>query len=280
VNARLENTAVMARRVEPADSLDYFPTPPWGTRAFCVHVLPRFEAIDQNTGLFPLMAADPACGEGHMALALREFFPLVGASDVFNYGFGGVADFLHPDERFAPRDWIITNPPFNLGPEFVLRALDIARRGVAMLVRTAFLEGEGRHARLYQLTPPHLIAQFIERLPMHRGRWVINGTTATSYAWLVWHKPTPRPTDPAFAWIPKSRAQLSKADDWLRFNGCVDLPKDHRAITLMEQMKKPYREPVLTMAQVRAEAERRKLEDEARRPATVGDIARELGRLL
>lgn len=277
MNARLQSTAVMARRVEPADSLDYFPTAPWGTRALCEHVLPRFEQRDAATGLFPLMAADPACGEGHMALALREYFPLVSASDVFNYGFGGVTDFLHPDTSLAPRDWIITNPPFNLGPEFVLAALDLARRGVAMLVRSAFLEGEGRFAKLYRRTPPHLIGQFIERLPMHRGRWVINGTTATSYCWLVWHKASPRPADPAFTWIPKSRKPLSKPDDWLRFNGCVDVPKTHAVMKLIEQLKKPkvYREPVLTIAQVRAEMER-----EARTPATIGDIARELGALL
>ncbi|ESY05257.1 MULTISPECIES: hypothetical protein [unclassified Mesorhizobium] len=278
MNARLENTAVMARRVEPADSLDFFPTPPWGTRAFCTHVLPRFETPDENTGLFPLMAIDPACGEGHMALALREYFPLVTASDVFDYGFGGVADFLHPDANLAPRDWIITNPPFNLGPDFVLAALDLARRGVAMLVRSAFLEGEGRFAKLYRRNPPHIIGQFIERLPMHRGRWVINGTTATSYCWLVWHKHSRRPADPAFSWIPKSRKLLSKPDDWLRFNGCMDVPKNHAVMRAIEALKKPkvYREPVLTIAQVRAEAERL-----ARPvPATIADITRELGRLL
>lgn len=29
------STAVMQRRVEPLDSLDDFPTPPWATRALC-----------------------------------------------------------------------------------------------------------------------------------------------------------------------------------------------------------------------------------------------------
>ncbi|WP_181180369.1 SAM-dependent methyltransferase [Mesorhizobium sp. B1-1-7] len=273
MNARTSSTAVMARRVESADSLDYFPTPPWSTRAFCTYVLPRFELLDPATGLFPLMAIDPACGEGHMALALREFFPVVTATDIFDYGFGGVADFLHPDHAQAPRDWIITNPPFNLGPDFILHALDIARRGVAMLVRIAFLEGEGRYARLFKRTPPSLIAQYVERVPMHRGRWVIDGKSATAYCWLVWHKPTPRAPDPPFMWIPKSRVALSRPDDWLRFGGCMDLPKTHRAMVLAEQGKK-YREPVLTLAQVRAEAAAK------RYPASIGDIARELGALL
>lgn len=276
MNARLSSTAVMARRIEPADSLDFFPTPPWGTRAFCTHLLPRFEGSDAATGMVPWTAADPACGEGHMALALREYFPMVTATDIFDYGFGGISDFLHPDGGLAPRDWIITNPPFNLGPDFVLAALDIARRGVAMLVRSAFLEGEGRFAKLYRRNPPHLIGQFIERLPMHRGRWVIDGKSATSYSWLVWHKFSPRPADPAFAWIPKSRKALTRPDDWLRFRGCMDVPKTHAVMRAIEALKKPkvYREPVLTMAQVRAEAERN------RHPATIGDIARELGALL
>lgn len=30
--------AVAAQRSEPADSLDFFPTPPWATRAFVQHV--------------------------------------------------------------------------------------------------------------------------------------------------------------------------------------------------------------------------------------------------
>jgi hypothetical protein len=279
MNARTNSTAVMARRVEPADSLDFFPTPPWATRAFCQHVLPRFETLDlaqMENGTYALTAADPACGEGHMALALREFFPLVTATDIFDYGFGGVGDFLHPDHVQAPRDWFITNPPFNLGADFIVHALDLAKRGVAMLVRTAFLEGEGRYARLFRKNPPNQIAQYIERVPMHRGRWVVNGTTATSYAWLVWHKPTPRHGDPHFMWIPKSRVALSRHDDWLRFGGCMDLPKKHAAMLAIEALSKPkqYREPVLTIAQVRAEAGARPV------PATIADITRELGRLL
>ncbi|MCZ8545056.1 hypothetical protein OOJ09_12755 [Mesorhizobium qingshengii] len=279
MNARRESTAVMARRVEPADSLDFFPTPPWGTRAFCAHVLPRFEACDLPSGMVPFTAADPCCGQGHMALVLREFFPLVTATDIFDYGFGGVTDFLHPDHAQAPRDWFFLNPPFNLGLEFVLHALELATRGVAVLVRTAFLEGEGRHAKLFDRRPPNLIAQYSERMPMHRGRWVIDGKSATAYCWLVWHKQSPRPSDPAFMWIPKSRQTLTRHDDWLRFGGCVDLPATHPVMVAIEAVKKPkvYREPVLTLAQVREEKAR--LEGRPS-PATIGDIARELGALL
>lgn len=277
MNARTNSTAVMARRVEPATSLDFFPTPPWATRALCHHVLPLLKIPPQ---LMFRTAKDPACGEGHMALALAESFDQVEAADIFRYGFGDVADFLHPDTVEAPVDWIISNPPFNLASDFVLRALDVAEYGVAMLVRTAFLEGEGRFQKLFKRRPPSIIAQFSERVPMHRGRWVMNGKSATAYCWLVWHKHPPHDfmaTGPRFVWIPKSRIKLSRPDDWLHFSGVYDLPKTHAAMKILEQLKKPkaYREPVLTIAQVRAEMER-----EARTPATIGDIARELGALL
>ena len=60
-------TAVMARRREPPDALDYFPTPPWATRALFRHVLPAL-GIDAIGGVW-----EPACGEGHMAAVIAEF---------------------------------------------------------------------------------------------------------------------------------------------------------------------------------------------------------------
>ena len=74
--AQNTSTAVMQRRAEPHDSLDFFPTPPWATRALCEHVLP-------GVWYSPRMVVwDPACGEGHMVRPLTEYFSEVLASDV------------------------------------------------------------------------------------------------------------------------------------------------------------------------------------------------------
>lgn len=215
-------TAVMTRRVEPPDSLDFFPTPPWATRALCEH-LDRWGDIAKET------AWDPACGEGHMVRPLAEYFQSVYASDVHDYSavFPGqhrVTDFLIEWDRPAaaerPRaDWIITNPPFRLAEAFVLRALAEADVGVAMLVRTTFLEGGGRHERLFAQHPPEWILQFCERVPMHRGRLEANGSTATAYCWLVWLIGSRRPRGPglhfpAFVWIPPCRRRLERAGDY------------------------------------------------------------------
>lgn len=197
--------AVMSQRVEPHDSLDYFPTPAFATRALCEWLV----------GDIPILRAqsvwEPACGEGHMSRALAEYFREVASSDVHDYGFGRVDDFLWPDTR-ADTDWIITNPPFRLGEQFAAKAHSIARKGVALLVRTAFLESASRYEALFRDTPPTDILQFVERVPMFKGRLDRNGSTATAYCWLVWRNGVPRET--RFHWIAPCRKRLERDSDY------------------------------------------------------------------
>lgn len=197
----------MAQRKEPHDSLDFFPTPPWATRALC-------NWIESNIGCLDKMVAwEPACGQGHMARPLKEYFNIVHASDVHPYGFGAVQDFLFPsDADHARWDWIITNPPFRLAEQFVLRGLELAREGIAMLVRTAFLEGGGRYSNLFSQVRPYAVLQFAERVPMHKGRLDPNGSTATAYCWIVWRKGQDSPTQ--FDWIAPSRRKLERTGDY------------------------------------------------------------------
>ncbi|WP_316172443.1 hypothetical protein [Bradyrhizobium sp. SZCCHNRI2049] len=203
--------AVMSSRVEPDDSLDYFPTPPWAVRALMTHVMPLL--ID-DAGEFT--AWEPACGEGHIAEVLREFFGDVTATDIFEHGYGEVLDFLSNEAKFYRADWIITNPPFgDLAEAFTLRALEMARFGVAMFVRLQWLEGIGRYTEIFAKHPPTIIAFFAERVNLCKGRWDPEGGTATAYIWLVWDKrEQPRPP----FWIPPGRRdELTKPDDVERF---------------------------------------------------------------
>lgn len=197
--------AVQSRRVEPLNSLDHFPTPPWATRALCEWIAARYPVAEQSVW-------EPAAGAGHMSRPLGELFGSVHSSDVHDYGVGAeIGDFLAASDRRA--DWIITNPPFRLADRFAHVAVARAEVGVALLVRTAFLEGSARHAALFSKTPPSDVLQFVERVPMHKGRLVKGGSTATAYAWLVWRKDHVGP--PALGWIAPCRKRLERDSDYL-----------------------------------------------------------------
>lgn len=215
--------AVMASRSEAPDSLDFFPTPPWATRALCEHVLGRPPGLDVRPDK---RCWDPCAGQGHMAEVLREYFADVFASDVFPYrpdyvqgAFVAERLGLVDDLARAPwrPDWIIFNPPFNLAALFVLRALSEAKRGVAALVRAQWLEGIERYETIFSKSPPTTVAYFVERVPMTRGVWDPDADTATAYVWLVWDKKGDT-TGPI--WIPPGqRERLTKLDDARRFGG-------------------------------------------------------------
>ncbi len=240
--------AVAPSREEAIDSLDYFPTAPWATRALMEHVLPRLGVDARALG----WVWEPACGEGHMAGALLEYLghARFGATDIFDYGtlagtapgWMGVRDFLTSPPLYREVDWIITNPPFT-GREdrallFAKHALTIARVGVALFVRTQWLvEGGERYDELFRDSPPTLCAFFTERVPLHKGRWEPDGGTMTAYSWAVWRRDAaPRPP----FWIPPyCRATLTRADDVERFTAHpVKGISDHDPVT-GEVLEKP-----------------------------------------
>lgn len=197
--------AVMAQRAEPHDSLDFFPTPPWATRALCEHVI----------GLGGHIAWDPACGDGAMYRPLGEYADAVAASDVHNYGWDHVVhDFLQPylPDGVGAAEWIVTNPPFRLAEQFAMRALQIAEIGVALFVRSVFTEGVGRYERLFRSHPPAAVAQFTERVPIVKGRLDRQASSATAYAWFVWTRQPVKTT--GFAWIPPCRKHLERDGDY------------------------------------------------------------------
>lgn len=234
--AQNTRSGVMQQRVEADDSLDDFPTPQWATRALIEHVLkPR---LGLGPRLPQLAGLEPCCNRGFMARPMAEYLGRVWASDVHDYGWTGqtqTSDFLfpgfdpcpgishHADQRMV--DLTFANPPFRLALEFIQKARAISRIGCAMLVRTSFLEGGDRYEQLFSKTPPTIVAQFAERVIMHKGvlrdpavpYWdeetqkMKRPSTATSYCWLVWAHDVPAQP---FAWIPPCRRQLERPDDY------------------------------------------------------------------
>lgn len=212
------SSAVMQQRREPHDSLDDFPTPPWATRALIEHLVDVlwWPHVDND------VVREPAANRGYMVRALHERFRAVEASDVHDYGAGfPVLDYL-----WGPRpttvDWTITNPPFRLAQQFIDRALETSRKGVAMFVRSSFLEGADRYHALFKTRRPKLVLQFVERVVIHKGKLVKKGSSATAYSWVVWQcGPWPSNRNTEFDWIAPCRRRLERPADY-------DLPSDRK----------------------------------------------------
>jgi hypothetical protein len=191
-------------RSEPKNSLDDFPTPPWATRAFIAHVLSSYAARSD-------LALEPTCNRGYMARPLAEYFETVLTSDIAFYGWTGqqqVRDFLEsPSPGF---DWLVTNPPYKTALNFIEQGLHLARKGVAVIVRGAFPEGQERYRRLFSKNPPTVIAYYAERVSMVKGCYNPDASHAIQYMWMLWVKGV-KPQPPV--WIPPCKARLTRPDD-------------------------------------------------------------------
>ncbi len=176
---------VMAARQPTQDVEDFFPTAPWGARAAgeIIRFLdPKARDVWEN-----------ACGAGHMVHGLKDYFPTVHASDAYPYDGNAIFDFLGAAPPPVTAQWIVTNPPFAEAEAFIRRSYEQATRGVAILGRVGLLESIGRHSLLYRDCPLTVFAPFSERLPLAKGRWDPDLSSAAFYAWFFWLKPVLRP---------------------------------------------------------------------------------------
>lgn len=212
------------RDVAPKE-LEYFPTPPWATRAVCDWL----EANVVGHGALKAQSCwEPCCGEGHMVRPLSEYFGSVRASDVHDYGSGHeVADFtLVPmvADEIGCTDWVFLNPPFKLALPFIRSATAAARCGFVVIARGAFVEGQERYRELFSVFPPAYELQFSERVVMLEGRLVQDGaidpfaekpgtkaSTATAYVALVW---LAGQFDTRKRWIAPCRRRLERPGDY------------------------------------------------------------------
>lgn len=206
-----ENYAVAAKRKKSKDGLDDFPTPPWATRALFEHVIGPHNVEGQ-------ICWEPASNRGFMTRPLNEYFKYVMESDIHDYGDGNVTDFLNCeiDRTNSTIHWVITNPPFNKAQQFIEKAQKVAIDGVAMLVRTSFLEGIMRYQTMFLKNPPDIVAQFAERVPMVEGRCDPKASTATSYCWMIWFIDNLSDIEKTtvLTWIPPCRKQLERNGDY------------------------------------------------------------------
>lgn len=158
---------------EGRNSDDFYPTPDE-----CTIALMNAERayIERHTNTI----WECACGTGDMAAIIGQYSFSVMATDLIDRGYGSQADFFAstmPMEDVA----IITNPPFNLAPQFITHALEVIKVPyLALLLKSTFWHARRRYD-LFIKHPPAVI------YPMTwRPDFMKRGAPTMDCSWVVW----------------------------------------------------------------------------------------------
>jgi len=124
---------------------DYYPTPPEATQALI------------DTQLIPKdgVVWECACGEGYMSKVFEGNGYTVLSSDIEDYGYGQVFDFLGGGDPVDVKS-IVTNPPFNISEDFIKKALSLDVGVVAFLFKSQYWHAKKRIAIWEKYTPSYV----------------------------------------------------------------------------------------------------------------------------
>lgn len=146
---------------------------------------------------------EPCAGGGHMLQGilnneLVQFWNCnIIATDVqerekvtnFPIEYGLQYDFLSDNYPYIKDiDWIIINPPYATIEPFVMKSLQIARKGVLMLARLQFLEGQARYDKILKDNPPDDVYIYVDRITCAKnGNFEEKAAAVQAYAWFYWN---------------------------------------------------------------------------------------------
>lgn len=136
-----------------------------------------------------------ACGDGNISEVLKEYFyfdDVVVSTDLVDrgYGMGGI-DFLNTD--FNPNaDLIITNPPFSLINDFIIKGLEKTNRYLVYLCKIQMLETVKRKSILENSPLKYVYVHSKRQSTWKDGKPLDpNGkpwSTTMCLCWFVWDK--------------------------------------------------------------------------------------------
>jgi hypothetical protein len=180
-------------RIFARERSDHYVEPAWcSARLFQVE---RFEGS----------IVDPACGWGTIVIEAMKAGYSAAGFDLVNRGWdcgGTSSDFLQSTTMF---DNIVTNPPFDIGPQFISRAVKHARRKVAAIFPIRRLPA----ASWLQSLPLSRILLLTPRPSMPSGSYIkaggkIGGGTQ-DFCWLCFDHAHEGP--PVLGWLFRSDAR-------------------------------------------------------------------------
>jgi len=173
---------------------DFYETPYSITR----HLL-NVEDFDYN-----LTICEPACGDGAIVKVLKEKTNNFVAYDIEK-------NFLSETKQY---DYIITNPPFSIAYEFIVKAKQVAKKKFAFLLPLSYLHGKKRYDDIYSDKDYPLKKVYVfTRYPMLGEKLREDGKYNTGmmvYAWFIFDKEYKGPS--MLNWIDNNSDVLSKKD--------------------------------------------------------------------
>ncbi len=172
---------------------DFYQTPPSMTRQF-LDVLP----------IRRLPVLEPAEGSAAITAVLRERY---GRVWVKAYDIVRGHDFLEESRKIQT---IITNPPFSLSTEFILKCKDVARHRFSLLMPLEYLHGSERFARIFSVRDDWRLAflHVYTRRAMLSHQIRNDGKYETgmiTWAWFTWLR---RPW-----WMPRAEPRVRWIDN-------------------------------------------------------------------
>ena len=201
------------------EALDYYATPPQEVTNILNTIKPNFVAGDR--------ILDPGCGGGHLIKGILDYeFPngvIIGTDikwrkNIFckedlkpaeeealwiglkpehkkhyvGFDYGKQYDFLSEKYPHDETDYVIMNPPYNLLIPFIKQSLAIAKKGVLMLARLQFLEGQKRYEEILKETPFTDMYVYVDRIACYKnGDFSTKPSSVQAYAWFYWDKTNP-----------------------------------------------------------------------------------------
>ena len=156
------------------DADDFYPTP-----AYAVEELLKREVFIGNVW-------ECACGEGDISQVLKKAGYEVISTDLIDRGYGEQIDFFKSN---IIADNIITNPPYKIALDFVLKAKKQSTKKIAMFLKTVWLESESRYDMFQDKEfPLKKIYQFSKRVTLYKSGIKMKNSGMIAYAWYVWDK--------------------------------------------------------------------------------------------
>lgn len=177
------------------DPNDFYVEPAWVSEAL-------FKRVE-----FVGTICDPACGMGRILQSAKKFGYRTRGQDIVNRGADAISDsFAVKDFMKKPQvvmDNIVCNPPYKYDEVFLLRALEVANKKVALLLRAQWANAQKR-SRLLERLPLSHVLMITPRPSMPPGRVVkaLKGKDPSGgrvdYAWFVFEHGFKG--SPAFGW--------------------------------------------------------------------------------